>query len=273
MTKSTPSAYLNHLSVAIWAALAALLLGATIQAPQRVFTIQIFGSPLSVVISMQWVAGLVALAVVSAGMEAAIRTHPKPQLLRHTYRYWALPGALALTAAALLPLVPGPTARASVLVICGLALTAATVAEYHTIDPEDGRRRNARLALNIMAYALAALAFVLIYNARSRSLVSATLIGSIAGLLASDLLRDDSSSVRGLILYSGVVAMIMAQVTWLLNYWPYASVRMGLALLVLFYLLVGLASQDARNQLSTRRALEYLTAAGAAALVVFWFPI
>lgn len=272
MPRSTPSAYLNHLSVAIWATLAVLILGAVVKAPERVYSTQVLGSPLSLVVSIRLVSGLVALAIVCAGMEAAIRAHPKPHLLRHTYRYWALPGALTLTVAALLPIVADSVARVAVLAVGGLALMAVMVAEYRTLDPQDPNQRVARLLLNIMAYALAALAFALIYNTRTRSLVSATLIGAIAGLIALDLLRDDSPRLRVLLLYSAVIAAIMAQITWLLNYWPYASIRMGLMLLVLFYLLVGLAAQDARGRLSARRALEYLIAAGVAALALFWFP-
>ena len=120
---------------------------------------------------------------------------------------------------------------------------------------------------------LAALAFVVIYGTRSRSLISATLIGTIAGLLALDLLHDSGPRLRTAVLYSAIVALIMAQTTWVLNYWPYASTRMGLALMVLFYLMVGLAHQELQGRLTKRRALEYGGLAAIAAALLLWFPV
>ena len=131
------SDYRSHLSVMIWAALVTLALAAVISLPRRVLSANILGSPISLVISGNLLVGLVALVIVCAGLEAAIRTHPQTALLHHTYRYWALPGAIVLTVAAVLPVAPNRTAWVGLLLLCGLALAAATVAEYHTIDRED----------------------------------------------------------------------------------------------------------------------------------------
>ncbi|MCO6451094.1 MAG: hypothetical protein J5I90_09945 [Caldilineales bacterium] len=267
------SDYRSHLSVTIWAALVTLALATVISLPQRVYTANILGSPVSLVVSQNLLVGLVALVIVCAGLEAAIRTHPNRAMLRHTYRYWALPGAIVLTVAAVLPVAPTQTAWLALLFVCGFALAATTIAEYHTVDREDRHYRESRIVLNVVAYVLAALAFVVIYSARNRSLISATLIGVIAGLLALDLLRDSSPRLRMALLYSAVVALIMAQTTWVINYWPYTSIRMGLALMTLFYLMVGLAHQELQGRLTMRRALEYIVLAVIATVLLLRFPI
>ncbi len=266
------SDYRSHLSVTIWAALVALVLGTIVPLPSRTLTAQFLGSPVSIVITTELLAGLVAVVVVAAGLEAAIRTHPRPEILHHTYRYWGLPSAIVLSAAAILPAAPSEAWWAVMLVLTGLGLAAATIGEYHTLDRDGPTFHNARLVLNALVYALAALSFILIYSARTRSLISATLIGVIGGLLTLDLLRDTTPTHRHAMLYAAVTALVMAQVTWVLNYWPYTSIRVGLLLLVVFYLLVGLAHQQLAGRLTHRRTIEYVALAGAATVLVVWFP-
>jgi hypothetical protein len=264
--------YRSHLSVTLWAALAALALGTVLPLPERTFSAQIFGSPVTVLVTARMLTGLVAVVIACAGLEAAIRTHPRPELLNHTYRYWGLPSAIVLTAAAVLPTAPSDAWWLVGLTLTGLALGAAAIAEYHVIDHDHPRFHNARLALNGLCYTLAALAFVLIYSSRSRSLISATLISGIGGLLALDLLRESTRGHLAALLYSAVTAVVLAQFTWVLNYWPHLSIRVGMILLVVFYLLVGLAHQELLGRLSRLRAAEYLALAGIVAALLVWFP-
>ena len=74
-------------------------------------------------------------------------------------------------------------------------------------------------------------------------------------------------------LYGAITAIVMAQTTWVLNYWPFASIRMGSVLLVVFYLVVGLAHQALREQLTRRRAGEYLALALIATVIILWLPV
>jgi len=264
--------YRNHLSVTTWIVLASLTLGVLITFPERAFSISVFGSPIDFRFSSAFLAGLVALAATWAGAEAALRTHPKKQLLRHTYRFWGLPTAIVLTGSILLATIQAESVWLIVLVTTGAALAASIAGEYHTLDPDAPEYGNARLLLNGMAYAMAALAFILIYLSRSRSLISATLIGLTAGLLAMDLLRGSQARMRLVFLYSALIALILAQFTVLLNYWPFASVRVALALMVGFYLLVGLAQQALRDEINRRRVLEYLLMFVVAVAVIGLFP-
>jgi hypothetical protein len=264
-------AYRNHLSVTIWIVLATLTLGLIIKLPERVFTLWAFGSPVDFRISGAFLAGLLALAATWAGLEAALRTHPRGELLRHTFQFWGLPSAITLAGAALLPTIDNQGLWLLTLGGVGAALAASMAGEYHTLDGEDPSYVKARWLLNVLDYALAALAFILIYLSRSRSLVSATLIGLTAGMLAMDLLRGSGARTRLIFLYSGLIALILAQFTILLNYWPYPSMQVALILLVGFYLMIGLAQWQLREALTRRRAAEYILMSALAILVIFLF--
>lgn len=264
--------YRSHLSVTTWIVLASLTIGVAITLPERVYSILVFGSPIEFRLSASFLAGLVALAATWAGLEAALRTHPRKDLLRHSYRFWGLPTAIVLAGAVLLPVLNNQSTWIMTLILTGAALAASMAGEYHTIDPEIPAYDNARLLLNGLAYAVAAIAFIFIYLSRNRSLVSATLIGVTAGLLAMDLLRSSQAPTRLIFLYSALVAFILAQFTVALNYWPFASARVALVLLVGFYLLVGLAQQAIRGEIGRRRTVEYLFMFIVAVAIIFFFP-
>ncbi len=266
------SEYRNHLSVTIWIVLTSLAAGLLVKLPERVYTFWAFGSPVDFRFSGTFLAGVVALAATWAGLEAALRTHPKKEFLRHTYRFWGLPSAITLTGAALLPVIQQQGLWLMTLLGVGVALAASMAGEYHTVDPEDASYPYARVLLNVLAYAMAALAFILIYLSRSRSLVSATLMGITAGLLAMDLLRGSLARLGDVLLSSALIALVLAQFTVMLNYWPYPSVRVALVLLVGFYLLVGLAQLHLRQTLTVRRVFEYVGMSLVAVLLIFMFP-
>ncbi len=264
--------YRSHLSVTTWIVLASLTIGVSLTLPERIYSISVFGSPVDFQLSSTFLAGLVALAATWAGLEAALRTHPRKDLLQHSFRFWGLPTAIVLTGAVLLPTLNNQASWIITLVLTGAVLATSMAGEYHTIDPENMSYGNARLLLNGLAYAVAAIAFILIYLSRNRSLISATLIGLTAGLLAMDLLHNNQTPTRLTILYSLLIAFILAQFTVALNYWPFASARVALILLVGFYLLVGLAQQAMRGKIGRRRTFEYLFMFMITVTVIFIFP-
>ncbi|NUQ39019.1 MAG: hypothetical protein HUU23_14745 [Caldilineales bacterium] len=265
--------YRSHISVAVWAALLALALSALITLPPRVFTTSLLGSPVSLAFDAALVAGMVGVAVVCIGLEAAIRTHPNKAVLRYTYRFWGLPAVIVLVASLLLQAAPVEGLWAAALGGVGVALAAALAAEYHTVDPADPAYRGARWLLNLLVYATALAAFILIYNTRSRSLISASLIGGIAGLLALDILRGVQREQGITLLYAAIITLILAQATWVLNYWPFTAPRAGVLLLIGFYLLVGLAQHELAGRLSARRALEYVAASAGVVALLFWLRV
>ena len=264
--------YRSHLSVTTWIVLASLVLGQILRLPERVWTLQVFGSPIDLRFSGTFLAGLLALAATWAGLEAALRTHPNQARLRHTYRFWGLPSAITLLGIGVLPNIHEQSLWLVALGMLAIGLATSMAREYHTVDPEDPHYHEARWLLNILAYATAALAFILIYLSRSRSLVSATLMGIMTGLLAMDLLRESAKRHRDLFLASGILGLLMAQFTVLLNYWPLPSIRVALMLLVGFYLAVGLWRMDLKEQITLQRVGGEAILALVAFLLILIFP-
>jgi hypothetical protein len=264
--------YRSHLSVTIWIVLASLTLGGFITIPERTFSVTVFNSPIAFHFSASFLAGMIALAATWAGLEAALRTHPQKALLHHTFRFWGLPTTIVLTGAVLLPGIRANGVWLLVLGAMGIMLAISMAGEYHTINPVAPTYARARLLLNGLDYIVAAVAFILLYLSNSRSLISASLIGLVAGLLSLDLLRGSQVRWRLIFLYSVVIALMLAQLTAVLNYWPFASVRVALVLLVGFYLLIGLSQQSLRDELTQRRFLEYLAVTGVTVVVIFLFP-
>ncbi|RUA17172.1 MAG: hypothetical protein DSY55_02590 [Clostridia bacterium] len=265
--------YRSHLSVTTWIVLVSLVLGTVVVIPERIFAISVFNSPIAIKFSASVAAGALALVATWAGLEAALQTHPDYKTSGgHSYLFWGLPSAITLSGAAILPVITGQTVWLLTLGGVGAALAASMAAEWHTLNARASGYGHARLVLNVLAYAVAAIAFILIYLSHSRTLVSATLVSIASGLLSVDLLRSNQISTKAVLLYSLLIAFILAQFAMVLNYWPFASVRVALVLLVGFYLLVGYMQQLARRALGRRQVLEYLLMAAVAVMIVFYFP-
>jgi hypothetical protein len=110
---------------------------------------------------------------------------------------------------------------------------------------------------------------MLIYQAKERSLISGTFVAMAAGALTLRLLVLDGTHSPKVNLYAIVGAAAMAELLWPLNYWILGTVAGGLALMLAFYVLVGLMRQLLEGDLGQAVLLEYGTVAAAGTLLVF----
>ncbi len=266
--------YRDRISVYLWVIIAALAIEVFLQLPARTLTWTVFGSPLSVDLTTPTLFGVPLVILAASGMEAIVRAHPRflRGELRHTWILWALPSALVLTAVVLLPVLPTRITWLGGLIATGTALALVSVAVYHTIDEEDPAYRGARLLLNLATYAIALLLFLLVYQTRTRSLLSGTVTVAIATLLAMEILRGGTRApLRHIVQYGLLCGLILGEATWALNYWQLPGLTGGLLLLVLFYLVVGLSQQDLAGTLRRQVVIEYLVIAGIALSVILLF--
>ncbi len=95
--------------------------------------------------------------------------------------------------------------------------------------------------------------FTLIYNARLRSLMSATAISLATVMLSARLFWVSKSNLTRALQYGGVTGLILGQVTWGLNYWRLSGLQGGLFLLLVFYMVIGLIQQFQQGQLDDGR--------------------
>lgn len=297
--------YRDRVSVMIWVVLMGLAAQRFLEFPTRVLDETLLGSPVTLPITAATILGALLAALVAVGTEAVVRAHPRIQLagiagwdtfpttdltsssgpqassavsqqwrgdrsgLGGHWAYWALPIALIIVSVLLMPVAPTSTYWVAGLILTGIALGVSMAGLYFTIDPFARGYRRARLGLNALTYAVALVLFLVVYRTRVRSLVSATEITLVSGLLALELLRGSERPLALVALYSGITGLILGQATWALNYWRLDSLTGGLVLLLLFYNVVGISQNAIQGPIRRRVLIEHalLTIVG---LALIW---
>ena len=276
--------YRDRASVMIWMVLLGLAAQRFLALPERSFTAIVLGSPITLTVTDNVILGALLAGLVASGTEAVVRSHPRNQRGRirrdHIdsprraidpgakiegaslassghWVFWGLPIALIAVAILLLPFAPSVVYWVIGLVGTGLALGFSMAGIFYTIDPFQPGYRRARLGLNALTYAAALVLFLVVYRTRVRSIVSATEVMLVSGLLALELLRGSERPTVLMALYAGITGLVLGQATWALNYWRLDSLTGGLVLLVIFYDVVGLSQHGLQGRIRRRVLLEY----------------
>ena len=267
--------YRDRISVAAWLVVLGLGGSLLIDLPTIVLRFWAFGSPVSIPFTgVVWFA--LFLAVMSAaGAQSVVSTHPAV-VGRHggnrvaTWPFWTLPMALVSIAVVLLPVAPGRVMQVVAMMVSGAVIAFAYFGLYATVDVESAEFRRARVLLDVLAYSSALLLFLFVYQTRTRSLLSGTLVALTATLLALEILRTVADRPLTAFVYSGIVGLILGQVTWALNYWLLPGLTGGLLLLLIFYLLIGIAQQGLQGRLNRRVVIEFGVFALIALVLIAW---
>ncbi len=270
MLSERPSPDRDRLSVLIGVIVLTPVLIRFINVPPRTISLDVLGSPVSFEMTSTWLTALMLPALSCMGANAVIRTHPRmyqPNPPR-SFIYWILPGLTGLNAALLLERAPTWPLWWSGLALTGLAITLVVVAEFATIDPYLLGYPRARLTLNVIAYALAFTSFVLIYNTRGRSVLTATAASVVGVVLAFELLNTTEVRLRQALLYALLAGLLLGQSAWALNYWRLSALAGGMIMLLIFYVVVGIVQQILLNRLTRRTLIEFAIVSAAALLAI-----
>ncbi|GIV68523.1 DUF5656 family protein [Caldilinea sp.] len=266
--------YRDRISVTTWVLVFGFGLSLIVEIPSIVIRFRAFGTPAEIELTSTTIMGIFLAIAASAGAESLIRLHPKRQANRLglTWAYWALPAAMSIITVVLLPSLPTRLLQILVILAAGVLLTIAFFSLYATVEPGQPGFRRARLWLDALAYGVALLLFLFVYQARTRSLLSGTLIALTATLLAVELLRTSSDETRRVLIYSAVVGLLLGEMTWALNYWPLLpGLTGGLLLLLSFYLAIGIALQSLQGRLTKRVLVEFGVFAVIAVILIVLF--
>jgi hypothetical protein len=180
---------------------------------------------------------------------------------------------LVVAATLLLPLAPNRPYRLGGLALTAFLLLLTAVAQYYTVDHTDPVCRIARLTLNIFVYLVALSLFTLIYGSKTRSLLSATTIAAVGGLLALEMLRGVHRNLRLTGIYALIAGLALGEVTWALNHWTASRLTGGLFLLLVFYLVTGLSREGLLRRLNRRVLVEFaLVALVSLGLIIKYKP-
>ncbi len=230
-------------------------------APNISFTA--FRTPVTLALTDSLVAAAFLAILAATGTQSVIGIHPSlsdgTTPFRRSWAFWALPMALTIISVYLLPLAPNRITQVVALLVVGALTALALFCLYATVERGQAGFRRGRLILNALAYGSALMLFLLVYQTRTRSLISATVIAVTAMLLAIEILRSTTARTDLILIYGAICGIVLGQVTWALNYWPLLpGLTGGLLLLLIFYLFVGIAQQGLQEHFSARILVEFV---------------
>lgn len=261
----------DRLSVVLAVLVLSAVLFRFIELPEYAFRWHVLGSPLEIYVTNTLVLVALTVGLACTGTSLVLHDHPllTPHSGRRIYILWVLPGTLAGLSAYLLSLAPTLGLWIGGLTVFGISIGLTISAENATVSAEASSYPGARLVLNVLAYLMAFVIFLLIYQTRTRSLVTATLTLVTAGFLAVDLLSVADVPLGRMLPFAGIVGLIIGQSTWALNYWQMSAWTGGLLLLLIFYVLVNVAHQHLLERLRPSMLVEF-AAITVAVLLVVW---
>jgi hypothetical protein len=254
---------------------AVLLLGSAlfrfIELPEQVWNLEPLGSPLEIRVTGVWLLVALMVGLVCTGTNLILHDHPHlgQQLGRPIYISWILPGTLAGLSAFLLERISSWPAWVGGLLLAGIVISLVISAEYAVVSPETAGYPTARLALNMLAYLLVFILFTSIYQTRTRSLVTATLLVLISAVFSLDLLSVADVPFRRVLPFAGIVGLIVGEATWAMNYWQISAWAGGLLLLLIFYVIVNVSHQYLLERFRASLLIEFAVVSVVVLVVIF----
>lgn len=223
------------------------------------------------------------LLAIAAGLGAdhLYRTHTTHRSLRGLIRATPvaiLPCLLVLGAAFFLrfPIFSYSPAFLAALATAGGLFITTIVSQQYAHSPAVSSFRLPSLALGLVAYLVAFGLYSAIYEAKSNSLLLTVGVFVVSWLVALDLLYYVGLQLERSALSASVVAVILAEMAWALDYWVINGLVAGVFLLLMFYVLVGLFQHHLLNHLSRRVVIEFIMVGligfGFVLVSTFWFP-
>ena len=253
----------DKLSVVASVILLCLALSLIVVLPTETHSFVILGLPLTIGFSQSWLAAALLVGMACVGTVSITRLHPLSQgrELPHTFVSWILPGLATLLATILLPQAPNTIYTLGGLAVMAIILPLIITAEYRTVDTSAPGYRAARLGLNFIAYLLALILFALIHESQAPGLLMAAAALGGSSLLTLDLLCGVQQDLRRTGLHALIVGLVMGEIVWALSYSKMNSLTAGIFLLLVFYLITGLARQGLLKLLNRRILIEFAVVA------------
>ncbi|MCX7622533.1 MAG: hypothetical protein N2Z82_02070 [Thermomicrobium sp.] len=198
--------------------------------------------------------------------ERGVRYEPVPEWPTG----WGLAFATLSAGALLLCAYHSALAGLAVVLFGFLAVLVGELARWGLYSVEPRARLFGRLAHTLLLYGLAFVVFAMIYVHKLRSLYSASAVLLLAGMLFLQLTEGADLQLDRRVLYAMVGGLVLAETTWVLNYWPATGWLGGATLLAVFHVLAGLVLARVERTLGWRTVAEYGAMAALAVAVIVW---
>lgn len=245
------------ISITVSSVAVTMLLAAIIELPVRVVSFPIFGTRVELFVTQFWWIGGAAIMLAAAGAVsiAAVSAEADRASIESRWARMGLPAVTVVIGFTALPAFLDST-LAVFGVALGTGLLLAFVLWLQSLPTEHSPGFPTRpWLLRMTAYGLAILLFPAIYGLRVRSLLSATAVALASGALGVEILRLETSPRRAW-LYGGLIALLMGELSWALNYWGVTGVAGGLALFLSYYLVTSAVRRQLQGNLQSAALVE-----------------
>lgn len=244
----------NRVGILTAAVLLAFALTRLVQAPQFNLQVQLPGFYLNLPFNLSTTMSLLTAGLTATGMDWLLRNHPSLQG-KPTIEHWLLPTLTTFVIGVPLSVLPGGTAWWIGFAVGGILLVLVFLAEYIVVDAGAPYYAISMVGLTAISYALfLILSIALRYNSTRLIIVVPLLF--LAAMLASLRILHLRISARWEFAWAAGIALICAQITAGLHYWPLSPIQYGLMLTGPLYGLTNLAINLGEDMPSRRAALE-----------------
>ena len=225
----------------------------------------------------RWLA-LLGAVVAALGTDGALRNARRETFEdgAETTAYLFLPALFAFTAPVFAEYNASGFWGVLVALVAGLAFGVVVVAEVGTVPVDlapDGReagslRGTARFLAATATYFVAFALYSLVYAFEVPLAGAVVAVALMSILLAVELLRDGEIDPIETLVFAGVAGVVVGEARWALQFLPLDGYLAGLALLLLFYFMTGVAHAYITRSLGPRVAVEYGVVAAVGSVVV-----
>ncbi|MGC9398847.1 MAG: hypothetical protein ACP5HM_06900 [Anaerolineae bacterium] len=244
--------------------LAVVLTGATllrfVELPTFSWSVRrILGSPLGFTLDGNWLLPLLVMGVVGTGTYALLQTLPRREGQERPLFFSLITPVLgALFVSLLLLKAPSWSIWLGTLLLSGLLIGLLVHLTYHVFYLDHPSYPGLRTLLNLVDYVLGFALFGIVLSAQGRSLITAPVILALSGLLSLDLLSASGAPPPVVLTYGGLIALLEAELSWVLSYWPLSPWGAAMVLTLGLYVESGLAYQHLTGTLNRRIVVEFM---------------
>ena len=262
----------ERLSVILAATLASATLFRFVELPTLAWGVRrILGSPLQLTFGGDWLLTLLMVGLVATGTFSLIQSHPLHESQERPLIFSLITPTLGtLLASLLLIRATSWPVWLVTLLIGGVLIGLLMHLSYRAFSPDSPGYTSARTLLNIADYLLGFALASIILRAQERALITGPAMLALMGLLACDLLSASGVKSTKVLLFSGIIALLVGELAWVLGYWPVSTWTAATMLTLALYLLSGLSYQYLLGRMTHRVLLEFGVVAMIMFVLVLW---
>jgi len=259
----------DKLSVLSGALLMGVVLVRFLESPANTYGTDVFGSRLGIDLSATNLMLLISGGMGITAIELLVRSHPIAlrAMLTRSLVFWILPGLLMVGLVSWSGTIEDLGYWAAIIIASAFMIPVTLANEYAAVDPE--QRQGPRMILKqfVIAYLVAAMFIIRVYDLQLRALIGSTAIVLLSTLLAYRLFWIYLDSLSIVLRFAVPTGLLIGILSWAVSHLPIIPIQRGLILFVMFYFVVGLLHQKLSGRFGRHVVLEY---GGISALVTLF---